>query len=171
MGFAMPMDVCEMNDEYLIRAAIPGVRPEDLDISVKENSLTITGEVREPQWQQMQEGQTPASSQQPMGSQQPSGQQQQQAGGQSAGRREQGSTPRGESVHCWLQEIPYGRFSRSVTLPMTVNASKARAEFDNGLLVLHLPKTEEAKPRRIEVQPGQRERQLSHGSSTTGRGQ
>ena len=45
MGYSLPMDVCEMDDEFLIRASAPGMRPEDLDISVKEDTLTIRGEI------------------------------------------------------------------------------------------------------------------------------
>lgn len=143
MGYSLPMDVCEMDDEFLIRAAIPGVRPEDLDISVKEDTLTIKGEIMAPEWVRRQEAQT--------------GQQQAQQGQQQPQGRQAGS------YHCWLQEIPYGRFTRSVTLPAGVNGNNARAEFENGLLVLHLPKAEEAKPRRIEVHAGGQRQQLGTG--------
>jgi HSP20 family protein len=45
----------------------------------------------------------------------------------------------------------YRRFERSVTLPSGVAADKAEASYRNGVLELHLPRTEEARPHRIEV--------------------
>lgn len=48
-------------------------------------------------------------------------------------------------------ERAYGTFSRSFTLPPTVDSDKVKAEAKNGLLVIHLPKREETKPRTIKV--------------------
>lgn len=48
-------------------------------------------------------------------------------------------------------ERPYGAFSRSFTLAPTVQADKVEASFDNGVLKVHLPKQEEAKPRLISI--------------------
>jgi HSP20 family protein len=48
-------------------------------------------------------------------------------------------------------ERVYGSFSRSFSLPTTVEVSKIAAEYKDGVLTLHLPKAEEAKPRQIEV--------------------
>ncbi len=45
----------------------------------------------------------------------------------------------------------YGQFSRSFTVPGTVDAGRVAAELKDGLLTVHLPKREEAKPRQIEV--------------------
>jgi HSP20 family protein len=49
-------------------------------------------------------------------------------------------------------ERNYGSFSRSFTLPNTVDASKVGAEFKNGVLTVRLPFREEAKPRSINVE-------------------
>ena len=49
-------------------------------------------------------------------------------------------------------ERPYGTFSRSFTLPTTVDASKVAAEYKNGVLTVTLPFREEAKPRTINVE-------------------
>ena len=49
-------------------------------------------------------------------------------------------------------ERNYGTFSRSFTLPSTVDASKVGAEFKNGVLTVRLPFREEAKPRTINVE-------------------
>jgi HSP20 family protein len=49
-------------------------------------------------------------------------------------------------------ERAYGAFSRSFTLPPTVDAGAIGAEFKNGVLTVTLPRREEAKPRQIQVQ-------------------
>ena len=51
-------------------------------------------------------------------------------------------------------ELAYGTFTRSFSLPGTVDAEKIRAEAKNGLLTVHLPKRLEAKPRAIQVKVG-----------------
>jgi HSP20 family protein len=48
-------------------------------------------------------------------------------------------------------ERRYGTFSRSFTLPQTVDAGKVSAEYKNGVLTVRLPLREEAKPRQIKV--------------------
>jgi HSP20 family protein len=48
-------------------------------------------------------------------------------------------------------ERGYGSFARSFTLPATVTAEGARAEFENGILRVSLPKREETKARKIEI--------------------
>lgn len=53
-----------------------------------------------------------------------------------------------------LREIPRGSFKRSLQLPFDVDADRAEATFDNGMLQLTLPKRESAKPRTIVVKPG-----------------
>lgn len=48
-------------------------------------------------------------------------------------------------------ERTYGTFSRSFSLPNTVNAEAIRAEYNNGVLTVNLPKREESKPRQVRV--------------------
>ena len=48
-------------------------------------------------------------------------------------------------------ERTYGTFSRSFSLPNTVNAEAIRAEYKNGVLTINLPKREESKPRQVKV--------------------
>ena len=65
------------------------------------------------------------------------------------GERRQEHTEQGRRHH--RIERAYGRFARSFTLPDTVDAGKVRAEYADGMLHLHLPKSEKAKPKQIEV--------------------
>jgi HSP20 family protein len=48
-------------------------------------------------------------------------------------------------------ELSYGAFNRSFSLPPTVDAEKIAAESKSGVLVVHLPKKAEAKPKSIQV--------------------
>ncbi len=100
-----PLDVWETEDQFVVEAALPGVSPDNVDISLTNNMLTIQGEIQ------------PA---------QPQGQ-----------------------FH--LRERQYGRFYRSLQLPVPVNSDQIEASYDSGMLTLHLPKAEEAKPKRISV--------------------
>jgi len=48
----LPLDVSESDDAYIIRASIPGIAPEELEISVQNNMLTIRGETKSEQERQ-----------------------------------------------------------------------------------------------------------------------
>jgi HSP20 family protein len=48
-------------------------------------------------------------------------------------------------------ERTYGAFSRSFSLPNTVNAEAIGAEYKNGVLTVTLPKREESKPRQVKI--------------------
>ena len=60
------------------------------------------------------------------------------------------TTPEGEEKK-HLSELGYGRFTRSFTLPDTVDTEKVAAKFEHGMLELTLPVTEATKPRRITI--------------------
>ena len=64
-----------------------------------------------------------------------------------------------------LFERRYGRFQRSFTVPPTVRADACEAHYDNGVLTLRMPKVEEAKPRRIRVEPGNQQRQINQSAN------
>ena len=106
----LPLDVYQTEDEFVIKASIPGMKPDDIDISVRGDSLTIQGESKS---EVEREGK--------------------------------------EDIKYLLRERRYSSFSRSVTLPSSVDSSKANAEFESGILTLTLPKIEEEKPKRITV--------------------
>ncbi len=50
-----------------------------------------------------------------------------------------------------LQEIPFGRFKRVITLPTTLEAGEAEAELRNGVLTLRIPKAEALRPKTIKI--------------------
>jgi HSP20 family protein len=53
-----------------------------------------------------------------------------------------------------LFERRYGRYQRSFTVPPTVRGDACEANYENGVLSVRVPKSEEAKPRRIQVTAG-----------------
>jgi HSP20 family protein len=105
-----PVDVFQTEEAIVVKASLPGVKPDDVDISVTGDMLTIRGEVKE------EHEETDGN-----------------------GKRYQ------------IRERRYSRFSRSLTLPSTVDASKAEAEIEDGIVTLTIPKAEESKPRQITV--------------------
>jgi len=56
-----------------------------------------------------------------------------------------------EDAEVYRAERFVGRFQRSVVLPATVAADKVKAAYTDGVLTITLPKTEEAKPKKIDV--------------------
>ena len=110
-GWGFPLDVSENEDEFLVKASLPGVKPDDLEITYNNNTLTIKGEVK--------------------------------------------AEEEREGDHYHLHERRYGTFSRSITLPTSVDPDKIKANYDSGILTLHIPKAEEARPKRIQIQSGQ----------------
>lgn len=58
-------------------------------------------------------------------------------------------------------ERRYGRFERSFALPRTVSSTNVRASYDNGVLTIVLPKVEESKPRKIQIDESGSSRKLN----------
>jgi HSP20 family protein len=105
--WGVPIDVYQTDDDVIVKATMPGVKPEDIHISITGDTLNIRAEASE--------------------------------------EREE------EGLRYHLRERRTGSFSRSVLLPASVNADQAKAEFENGVLTLTLPKTEGVKPKTITV--------------------
>ena len=105
----VPLDVIENDDEYLIKANVAGLDPENVEITYTNNTLTIKGEVSDEREETEEKGR----------------------------------------YH--LRERRYGSFTRSITMPGSVDVEHIEAETKNGVLELRLPKKEEVKPKRIEV--------------------
>ena len=47
-GFGIPLDVYVTEDEYLVRAVVPGLKPEDVKVEINDNTITLKGEVFPP---------------------------------------------------------------------------------------------------------------------------
>ena len=104
------VDVQDRESEVAIRAELPGVKKDDLDISVGEDSVTIKASTRE--------------------------------------EKEEGE----KDGEYYRREIATGSFARTIALPGDVDADKAQARFEDGILTLTLPKREQAKRKRIKVE-------------------
>ncbi len=111
--WAPAVDVEETPDHLLLRAELPGVSREDIDIELEDGVLTIQGEKKEEQ--------------------------------------------RDENGQMLLYERRWGTFARRFTLPRAVDASGIKASFENGVLVVEVPKAEEAKGRKIQISDGGRD--------------
>lgn len=103
------LDVAESDNAFEVHMDLPGVRPEDVEISFENNMLTIRGQRRD--------------------------------------EHEEG----GKDKQFHRVERRFGSFSRSVMLPMAVNDREAAAEFKDGVLRVVLPKSEQARPRKINI--------------------
>ncbi len=106
----LTLDVFQDPDNIVIKSTIAGVRPEDLDISINNDMLTIKGE-----------------------------------------RRKEETVKEDDYFY---QECYWGAFSRSVILPMEVEADKIEATLKDGVLTVKLPKSRKAKARKIQVKIG-----------------
>lgn len=61
--------------------------------------------------------------------------------------------PLGSDEDAWVRrELPRGEFYRAFALPTEVDSSKVRATMKHGVLEIRLPKAEQAKPRKIEIE-------------------
>lgn len=78
-----------------------------------------------------------------------------------AGEKKQQHESRAKDGGFQSVERRYGRFERSFALPRSVNAANVRARYDNGILTIVLPKAEESKPRRVQIEDGNTKRQIS----------
>lgn len=124
-GGGPAFDVYEEGDTYVVETQIPGLKPEDIDITLEQGVLTIKGETKNEQE-----------------------------------RKERNYI---------VREHHTGSFSRSVRLPYAVNADEAQATYEQGVLRLSLPKSEEAKPRQIQLagagQPAIESGEVQHAES------
>ena len=106
-----PVEVSQTEDAIDVKASMPGVRAEDVDISIKDEVLTIKSEHK--------------------------------------------AVTEDTKREFYRREIRYGAFQRSLRLPVGVDADKAEAHFENGILTLHLPKADAIRPKQIKVTVGE----------------
>jgi len=164
-----PMDVCETNNGYEVDVALPGVRPEDVEITVDQNTLTVRGRYsHQNDYEHQPQGQTQGQQQQTQqrdgGQQTQQTQQMQQSQSGKAGRHRQG--------HNWLsREIVYGAFERTVTFPRPIDTNNIQTKFENGILTIMLPVSEASKPKRISLTAGDQSQQSQPQQEAVGAGQ
>ena len=108
--WAPAVDIYETENELVIKADLPDVNPQNLDIRVENNSLTVRGE-----------------------------------------RKFESKVNEDNYLRV---ERAYGSFSRSFSLANSVKRGDIKADYQNGVLTLSLPKREEAKPEQIKVNVG-----------------
>ncbi len=101
----LPVTAYSTDNEIVVTAMVPGLKPDQVQITVEGDSLYLRGEYK----------------------------------------------PAIENVDYIFQELPAGRFNRTLQLNVPVDTAKAEATFDNGLLTLTLPKAEMVRPRQIQV--------------------
>ena len=101
------IDMYQTDNEVVVKAALPGFKPEEVQINVTGDILTIKGEVKHEE------------------------------------------EKKDKSWH--IREQRWGSFERSLRLPTGVISDKAKADFDNGILTITLPKSEEVRPKTITV--------------------
>lgn len=106
-AWAPVLDVREDKDSFVIRAELPGLKREEIEVSLQDGAIVISGE------------------------------------------RTVEKVEEGTEVH--RQERYYGKFQRALSLPEPVAADKVKADYKDGVLTVTLPKTEEAKPKKIDV--------------------
>jgi len=101
------VDISEDEQEYLIKAELPGIEKDQVRVSVEDGLLVISGE------------------------------------------RNSENEEKNQKYH--RIERSYGSFIRSFSLPDDADGAKIKADFKNGILKVHLPKDENAKPKSIEI--------------------
>lgn len=107
-GLQVPaIDMYQTDDEVIVHASLPGMKANDVQISITGELLTLKGEFKDKE------------------------------------------EKKEKAYH--LREQRFGSFERIVSLPTQVVADKAKAEFEDGVLTITIPKAEEVKPRTITV--------------------
>ena len=106
-GWTPALDIYEDKDNLFVKVELPGMKREDIEVSLHEGCLSVSGERK--------------------------------------------SESKHEDAEVYRAERFFGRFQRTITLPTPVAADKVKAQYQDGILNITLPKTEEAKPKHIDV--------------------
>jgi HSP20 family protein len=101
------LDIHEDKENFVVKAELPGIKKEDVNVSFQDGCLTISGERK--------------------------------------------AESKSEDAEVYHTERFFGRFQRTVALPAAVAADKVKAQYHDGVLTVTLPKTEEAKPKQIDI--------------------
>ena len=106
-GWTPAIDLYEDKENLFVKVELPGLKKEEIEVSVHDGTLSISGERK--------------------------------------------AATKDSSSQTFRSERFFGRFHRTVALPKPVAVDKIKAAYKDGILTVTLPKTEEAKPKQIEV--------------------
>jgi HSP20 family protein len=106
-GWNPALDLYQDKDNVYVKAELPGMKKEDIDVSLHDGVLSISGERK--------------------------------------------TEEKHKDAETYRSERFVGRFHRSITLPASVKADSVKAGYKDGILTITLPKSEEAKPKQIEI--------------------
>ncbi|HEX8982486.1 MAG TPA: Hsp20/alpha crystallin family protein [Ktedonobacterales bacterium] len=111
LGRTIPVDIIDTPDEYIIEASLTGVRPENVQVSVSDNTVTIR------------------------------------VGHKAYARAEE------DVVYLRRERLerPTPEMSRTIALPVKIDAEKVVADYEHGVLTLHVHKSEESKSHTIPL--------------------
>lgn len=156
---APAVDIEEHGDEFVVIAELPGVSAKDLELTVHGNMLTIRGEKRYEREEGGEEESVPVEAagegEEKAGRAESEKPAKEAKGGKSTGVAKKGEAlkARGEQglSRPMFRERVFGSFERIITLPDDVDAEKIDAKFRDGVLEIHIPRAESAKPRTIQI--------------------
>lgn len=107
-AFSPRVDICETEQELILFADLPGVKPDDLDLNFENGELTLRGRCQ--------------------------------------------ATAHDLTAHDFVQqEYGVGDFFRAFAVTEDIDADKITADLKQGVLTVHLPKSERVKPRKIRI--------------------
>lgn len=109
-SFVPVVDVVENETKYTVKAELPGVKKDDIDVSINNGVLTINGETQADEEEKDKEG------------------------------------------RIIRRERRFGKYVRSMQLGGVIDESAVKANYKDGVLELELPKVEEAKPKKVDIQ-------------------
>ena len=105
---AQGLDLYETPDDVVVKLALPGIKPEDVNIQVQGEQLIIDANLPE---------------------------------------------EKQENATYYVRGLMNGEYHRQITLPVSIDANKVDASFENGILTISLPKPEQVKPKKIQIKP------------------
>lgn len=105
-----PVDIIEEEGSIKVKALVPGLKAEDIDIEIDNNMLCLCGESVKEEAE--------------------------------------------EKGNFYRKEISSARVFRRIPLPTEVQSDKAKANFENGMLTITIPKSEETRRHKIKVSGG-----------------
>jgi HSP20 family protein len=102
------VEVADTKDAVVVKAQVPGMSKDNIQVNVTDNTLTLKGEMKEEE--------------------------------------------KKEEKNYYRREFRYGAFTRTIPLPVAVQADKTTAQLKDGVLEVTIPKAEQAKVKEIPIQ-------------------